>query len=418
MQRRDDSKRTRAWLAVLFALGCAEDPTTPGAPNPRPADAGAPADTGVVAADAAVTPDGAVTPDAGFVGDAGVVVTSTSRVELGSVMLGMTGDSDVVRFDLPAGTTTFTVVIAGPADGTFIVKTMTGPNGTLVTDDDSNVSAVERFVLGPFAAQFKSPNRVMQDDGVAAALFPNNPGAVVTGGSYEMVIAGMKVTGNQGAPYATAVDITVHFKTQLHESGRVDVHIYLTGAGQLSAATAPTTPLVVDTVARLRTIYEQADLHVATVSYHDVDPSFQTIEAFGTARLGQLFQLTEGMGAGMHYFLIDRFEGGLGGGVGGIAGGIPGPPLWPGTVNAGVAVALSAAMGSADTLAHIMAHEGGHWLGLFHTSEITGTTDQLPDTPEGQAGNTHLMYPAVGGGAQISGDQRRVILHNIEVGHE
>jgi hypothetical protein len=66
-------------------------------------------------------------------------------------------------------------------------------------------------------------------------------------------------------------------------------------------------------------------------------------------------------------------------------------------------------------LAHVMAHEGGHWLGLFHTSEITGTLDQMPDTPEGQAGNTYLMYPAVGGGTTISSGQAAVLRNHGEV---
>jgi hypothetical protein len=41
------------------------------------------------------------------------------------------------------------------------------------------------------------------------------------------------------------------------------------------------------------------------------------------------------------------------------------------------------AIDTAEQLAHVMAHEAGHYLGLFHTTEQTGTTfDPLQDTPE------------------------------------
>ena len=61
-----------------------------------------------------------------------------------------------------------------------------------------------------------------------------------------------------------------------------------------------------------------------------------------------------------------------------------------------------------------MAHEGGHWLGLFHTSEITGTEDQHAETPAGQAGNTYLMFPAVGGGTTVSPSQGAVLRRLLE----
>jgi hypothetical protein len=36
----------------------------------------------------------------------------------------------------------------------------------------------------------------------------------------------------------------------------------------------------------------------------------------------------------------------------------------------------------ADLVAYIAAHEGGHWLGLYHTSEMEGESfDTLADTP-------------------------------------
>jgi hypothetical protein len=287
-----------------------------------------------------------------------------------------------------------------------------------VTTDATNVTRIEEFLLGPFAPQFKSPNRVIQDRGVAAANFPSNPAVQVGGGDYRMVIAGLRLMGNQGSAFQGEVRVEVVYRTRAVEAGRLHLHLHFTGAGDLSAATAPTAPLVVGALDALAGIYAQANVELGTVTYHDVDPAFRTIDGIDGSgdKLERMFQLSEGKGPGLHFFFVDRFEGGFPGAtVAGIAGGLPGPPLAPGTLSSGVAVALSAAMDDPAVLAHVMAHEGGHWLGLFHTSEITGTLDQMPDTPEGQAGNTYLMYPAVGGGTTISSGQAAVLRNHGEV---
>jgi hypothetical protein len=65
-----------------------------------------------------------------------------------------------------------------------------------------------------------------------------------------------------------------------------------------------------------------------------------------------------------------------------------------------------------------MGHESGHFLGLYHTTELAfqGVNDQLPDTPEGQSSNTNLMFPTVtAGDASLSVDQGWVMRRNANV---
>ncbi len=401
-------------LVALAALAVACSDEAPLEPSPA-ADAGQPAPDAEVRADA-----GPLALDAGAEGDAGEPVgprTDVSRLDLGTVTLGRNGEAGV-DFELPEGTTSFTVVISGPEDGTFVVKSLEGPTGTLVSSDASGVSQLEQFLLGPFAAQFKSPNRVIQDRGVAASLFPNNPGVSVSGGAYQMTIAGLRIMGQQGMAFAGDVQVELLYRQRVVEGGVLDLHLYFSGAGGLSSDNAPADPLIVDALEAFREIYDQAGVVVGTVSYHDVDASFRTIEGIDGSddQLERLFKLTEGSEPGLHFFFVDRFEAPFAGAtVAGISGGLPGPPLRVGSFSSGVAVALSATMGNAGTLAHVMAHEGGHWLGLFHTSEITGTEDQMPDTPGGQAGNGFLMYPAVGGGTRLSDAQSAVLRSHGEV---
>lgn len=373
--------------------------------NSSGADAGADADSGV-AVDAGTPDSGTVTP-----------TSEVQTLEVGTVTLGANGESGEVTFDLPQGATSFMLTVSGPDTATFIIKRMSGPGGeVLVSDDASNVSQIEMFVLGPFAAQFKSPNRVVQDIGKAAFMFPNNPSVMITGGTYTMELVGLTISGNQGIPLSGDVEVLIQYRTVEPSAGLLPVTLHFTGAGGITADSAPTDSLIQDALVRLGEIYAQAGITIGEVEYRDADAAYRTLPT-GDGTLGDLermFMTTAGARPGLHFFMVDRFEGQFGGGVAGIAGGLPGPASATGSPNSGVAVALSAIMGDAGVLAHVMAHEGGHWLGLFHTSEFTGTADQMPDTPEGQGGENHLMYPAVGGGTTLSPSQCDVLRRHME----
>jgi hypothetical protein len=360
--------------------------------------------------------------------DAGVVVEEDAgnnpndgveTMELGSITIGSSGDSEEISFELPDGVVSFALLIRGTVDGYYIVKRLTGPLGTLVTDDASNVTPIEQFIFGQFAPQFKSPNRVVQDRGLAAFAFPNNPSVQVSGGMHTAVISAFSLNNGQPMPRAGSVDVAVQYRREAVVTGHINVSLYFTGAGGLTADTAPTSPLIMGALDHLRTIYEQANIHVGDVAYYDIDPMFETISGIDGSGddLERMFELTNGKGAGLHYFIVQRFEAGAlpGANVAGVSGGLPGPGLSLGSPNSGVAVALAPVMDDPSVLAHVMAHEGGHWLGLFHTAEIIGTEDQMPDTPSGQASNTFLMYPTVGGGTSISTNQANVMRQHPEV---
>jgi hypothetical protein len=402
-----------AALPLLLVAACGDDTERlQGTNNNNNNSSGTP-DAGLVAD--AGTPDAGNTPDAGTV----TPVDDTVRTQdVGTFPTGPNGETAQITFDLPSDATSFMVLLEGPDTVTFIIKTLTGPNGeVLVTDDTTNVTQVESFLLGPFAAQFKSPNRVIQDVGLAAALFPNNPAVGVGPGTYTMVATGLTITGNQGAPFIGQVQVRLLYRTKEPTAGLVPVTLYFTGAGDITAATAPDDAFIQGALTRLGEIYAQANLQLGAVAYKDVDARFRTIDATGQdGLLEELFTQSAGSGPGLHYFFVDRFEGGFPGAmVAGISGGLPGPARAVGSVNAGVAVAVSVPAGDSGVLAHVMAHEGGHWLGLFHTSEVIGTEDQMPDTPAGQAGNTYLMYPAVGGGTTVTESQAAVMRRHMEV---
>ncbi len=379
-----------------------------------PPDGGQPADDATSGDPDATAADAVVGRDANpmTMGDPTVEV-----LEVGTVRV-TNGTSMVVTSTLPADVAAFMIVIDGPDDAMFIPYTLDGPTGNLVSADASMVSQLEQFILGPYAAQFKSPNRVTQDLGLSASIFPSNPGVTVTGGAYRLVVGGLTVVGMGGSPFTGEVTVRYYYRRAVPAAGRLDLHLYFTGAGGITVDSAPGDMLITAAVDRLRTIYGQASIELGTVSYHSADARFQTIsDITGTGGdLEEMFQESAGQGRGLHFFFVDRFMGGFPGAtVAGISGGLPGAPDHVGSLGAGVAVALSTANNDANVLAHVMAHEGGHWLGLFHTSEVIGTADQHPETPEGQGGNTYLMYPAVGGGTTISPSQGTVMRLHGEV---
>ena len=126
----------------------------------------------------------------------------------------------------------------------------------------------------------------------------------------------------------------------------------------------------------------------------------------------------------------------MGGGAGftilGIAGGIPGIPFEQGTNASGVAVTALDLAQDPRAVGRTMAHEGGHWLGLWHTTEQNGQMhDPLSDTPECSAsrdadsneivtssecqgtGAEYLMFWEAGPTAsKMTGNQGYVLLRN------
>ncbi len=422
-----------AFVCALVFGGCSDDDSLSGVDGG--ADTGVSAGDAATASDAAVadgpstdtgstdtgaTADGGGRSDTGNPGpDAGTMTTpGVEEIDLGTLTTNASGEA-MIDFDLPPGTTSFMVTLVADPNALMIIKNLDGPTGNLVTDDTSNVTQIEMFLLGPFAAQFKSPNRVIQDTGWFASLFPNNPGVTVSGGNYQMVVTGIVPQGQQGRPYQGDVQARLLYRTEEPAASSVDLVLYFTGAGGITAESAPNDALIQDALVELGNIYGSAGISLGNVTYLEADAQYRTITVSTDGSPGareEMFEGTAGNGPGLHFFFVDRFEAAFPGAtIAGVSGGIPGPALAPGSPSSGVAVAISTAMGSAATLAHVMAHEGGHWLGLFHTSEITGTEDQHPETPSGQAGDTHLMYPAVGGGTMISDSQARVLRRNAEL---
>jgi hypothetical protein len=217
---------------------------------------------------------------------------------------------------------------------------------------------------------------------------------------------------------------------------------FFTENNTLNATSAKTDTVFQQAVAKVQQIYASVGITctIDDSSYVDLPGSASLAVIDSREELGQLFAAANGQSkSGLNYFFIDQYAFPNGANVLGISGGIPGAPGLLGTAHAGVSVAFAIAKDDPAVLTTVMAHEGGHYLGLFHPTEATGTSfDPLPDTlecPASQydangdgkvsptecvgAGDTNVMFWAVGGQTQetLTEDQKFVLMRNPLVTH-
>jgi len=334
---------------------------------------------------------------------------------------------DVVQFTIPPGTGGFSIVSqavnAQTADinVTFGAQTFPVPNSVVpfvvhepggATFYDDNVSPPTDLSsalavydgLSPSTGAFTVPNTT-----AALTAFANG----VPAGIWDFTVGDFafectKVTNCSGGSAASTYDITVITRPLPGSTGTLDVGIYLV-TNSFTAAAARASPAMQRMVSVLKTIYLGAGLTIRQVNFYDVPADAKAKYATGIAAdqtgpcddLDQMFTLSlQGKNELNLFFVDDIVQSATGGGTGrivGIDGTIPGPSSIGGTVHSGAVVNASnigvnrlgaICTGSPDFLncgsdrtAYIAAHEGGHFMGLYHTTESFGDTfDPVADT--------------------------------------
>jgi hypothetical protein len=328
---------------------------------------------------------------------------------------------DVVTFDVPAGTAGFSIVSQAVGNvpptvtykGTVIPNIVvpdkvTAPNGDLIYDDFVAAGADPSNKLAfyatdsPSTGAFSIPNTTPMLGRAAKGLQTGNWSFKVNDFAFECVgDANCGATSSSTSQY----DVSVVLRSgSVTDKGTLDIALYLVGVpAGLTSASAAADPGVQRMVQSLSKLYGGAGLCVGKVTVYDVPAWAQA--AYGAnmnvddttpcGKLNQMFTLSV-PGDQLNFFLVAHMVAASQGGgtVVGIDGTIPGPSAYGGTIHSGAAVSSDSletrltSCGSSfslscgpDEVAYIAAHEGGHWMGLYHTTEYDGESfDPLVDT--------------------------------------
>ncbi|MEZ4431862.1 MAG: hypothetical protein R3F65_05570 [bacterium] len=346
------------------------------------------------------------------------------RRELGTVSVGG-ALSAPITLDVPADAIGFAILADGAGDDLMVIGEMTDPRGRKVYDFQDPFGSEYRF--------FPSADQITQ-------FVPSSPRSTPQPGAYTFRL--IKEGGT------SSIEVSALVKTSAGEpqQGTLDVNFIFAGVSGISGSSAAGDADFQAAVREMRRIYAQQGVTIDQVSYCDVPASdadrFRVIDSVdgATSELSRMFKLSARAGDfgcqasdAINFFLVDEIVGGRAGYIIlGIAGGIPGPATVNGTGHSGVAVTMAGFRRKPIQLAQTMAHEGGHYLGLFHTTEAEGTAfDPLADTPEcgnsqdrnadgvvdtsecRSSGADYLMFWAAGDDAeQLSRDQGFILLRN------
>lgn len=351
----------------------------------------------------------------------GADVTS---VDLGSVRVGGSL-SDEVSVEVPEGVLGFAILAEGADDNLMVIGEMKDPDGRTVYD---------------FQDPFRSELRFFPSTDSITQLVPSSPRSAPKVGTYRFRL--IKEGGNRDV----SVSALIKSADGEPQNSVLDVNLFFANLGGLNASSARGDDDFQAAVTHMKALLETRGITVGRVDYCDIPGTdadrYTVIDSVDgpSSELGGMFGLSQragdfgcNTGRALNFFLVEEIVGGRAGYIIlGIAGGIPGPPGIHGTSHSGVAVTMSAFRRDPRQLAQTMAHEGGHYLGLFHTTEAEGTAfDPLPDTPEcgsrydtdadgvvaysecGDRGRENLMFWSAGADAeQVSEDQRFVLVRN------
>jgi hypothetical protein len=326
---------------------------------------------------------------------------------------------EVVSFNVPAGTgsvsiisqstgsTADSIVFRGMTIGNTVVPTaLKDPGGSTVYDDSANPPADPSGLTAFYGAESVSTG-VMTLPNTSAYVHRLASQGGLAAGTWQFVVNDfafecLNTAGCSGGSRTGQYEIQVLTKPGVAPStGTIDVALYLVG-GSLTAAMAASDPALARMVQTLGQIYAGAGLCLGSVTAFDVPGWARTKYGSGLgvddtspcSDLDQMFTLAKS-GNQLNLFLVNDLVATQQGGatVVGVDGTIPGPSTMGGTIHSGAAVSSAdlRILGcgatvdfrncGADEVAYIAAHEGGHWMGLYHTTEMTGDSfDPIADT--------------------------------------
>ena len=313
---------------------------------------------------------------------------------------GMSTTGDVVNLTpngpITVGTSALTdrLVVTIPSDAvsvTFVGQAVSDPSAIIAvyrleqTTDDFATST-RLFERGSINNLVNVAPSVVQ--GSFSVLYPNSPTAPFQASTATSTV---KVGIRLIASATTTANVTAIVKrspSPVVTQGQIDLNLFFVGLPGLNATSAQTNSGFQQIFTQVKNTWKQIGISVGTVNYLDITGADATrFSDLDENDLGALMTRSKAAAAkdnAMNVFFVHTITGDTLAGyiILGVSAGLPGAPI-RGTTASGLAVTTADFPQGLAQIAETWAHEGGHQLGLFHTTESGGTAfDPLPDTPE------------------------------------
>jgi hypothetical protein len=286
------------------------------------------------------------------------------------------------------------LIVTIPADAVsvnFVGQAVSDPSVDMAVyrleqSTDDFATATRLYDLGSISNMVQLPPALIP--GSFSVLYPNSPTAPFTPSSPAVTV---KLAIRVLASRPTTMNVLAlvkHSPNRALTSGKIDLNLFFVGLPDLNAASARTDARFAQIFDRVKSTWGKAGIQVGTVNYLDIGGADGArFSDLNETELGELMTRSRVTGAkddAMNVFFVHTITGDTLGGyvILGQSAGLPGVPL-RGTTGSGLAVTTADFPDGLADIADTWGHEGGHSLGLFHTSELGGTAfDPLPDTPE------------------------------------
>lgn len=233
--------------------------------------------------------------------------------------------------------------------------------------------------------------------------------------------------------YTDDTDICYYLVQHFGTPTTIDLNIYLVGVPGLDADNADTHADMQAVINQADDVFAQAGIEIGEVRYFSVPSNVEQNHRIVRSEqdVASLLSHTSEPGdsaeelMSTNVVITEQFSMSGGGGALGVSLGIPGASGLHGTGLSGVAMTgeyIGQFGGGNQMTAQVLAHEVGHYLGLFHTTEQTGSTlSPLQDVPQCSNINNptscpdwgNLMFPMADmGNNELTSDQSYVIQVN------
>ncbi|VAX19546.1 hypothetical protein MNBD_NITROSPINAE02-46 [hydrothermal vent metagenome] len=291
----------------------------------------------------------------------------TAQENLGDMKNGKAlTNSALQSFTVPSGAASVTLMVNGGMSETDMdISYLKGPDGYVYVTEPWNDA---------------------DNGGLSQKLGDSTVTLTIPNGDYSAPLSGVWEY-KTGCERCQGVTEAISYKTGA--GSNLNVNVILVSQPDISSANDPN---LQEVISEFKNEYAANGFNVADIKYWIIDSgggAISTSDGNGNGQfdgMDQLFNnVTPGLPDGYINVFLVRSIGSAG--ILGISGGIPGPPV-NGTPHSGVIVSTLgglSGLSSADRRmqGNTMAHEMGHYYGLFHTTERSGTSfDPISDTAQ------------------------------------